>query len=142
MCLLITKCKFHNVNQVRGTLVVPNIYSNPFQPICSQCNLAVENFGSIQGMMLQCNKCQAQTTFSYQHRLKCAIVNKDIGKVPCTLRDNALKKLLPDLTFLSYEDYLKDKSAIIYMLRDFTVHGNFILNHDDIILDVDNCITK
>ena len=104
--------------------------------------MAVENFGSIQGMMLQCSKCQAQTTFSYQHRLKCAIVNKEIGKVPCTLRDSALQKLLPDLIVLSYEDYVKDKFAIIYMLRDFTVNGNFILNHDYIILDVDNSIIE
>ena len=74
--------------------------------------------------------------------LKCAIVNKEIGKVPCTFRDSALQKLLPDLIVLSYEDYLKDKYAIIYMLRDFIVHGNFILNHDDIIIDVDNNITE
>ena len=132
----------HNVTQVQGTLVVPNIYSNHFQPICSQCNLAVENFSSIQEMMLQCSKCEAQTNFCYQHRLKCAIVNKEIGKVRCTLRDSALKKVLPDLTVLSYEEYLKDKSVIIYMLRDFTVYGNFILNHDDIILDVENHLSK
>jgi len=73
--------------------------------------------------------------FNYSHWLKCSIINTKNTKVPCYLRDNILRKLLPNLTPLSYEDYLRDKYVVIYILRDFVVHGKFILNQDNKIVD-------
>ena len=115
---------------------VSNIYSNPFQPTCSNCNLGIENFGTIQGTMHHCAKCSAETPVNYLHRLNCTIINTSNAKVPCTLRGDILAKLLPDLIALSYQDYLKNKSTVIYMLRDFFFDGKFILNHENTIVDV------
>jgi len=98
--------------------------------------LAAENFGSIQGKLLYCTSCEAETNFIYSHRLKCNIVNSEGGKVPCTLKADLLKRVLPALTAISYQDYLKDKSVIIYLMREFIVHGVFILDQDDVIVDL------
>jgi hypothetical protein len=87
--------------------------------------------------MLNCAKCQAETPFNYSHRLKCSIVNIENTKVSCCLKDDILRNLLPNLTTLSYKDYLKEKYDVIYMLCDFIVHGKFMLNQDNTIVEVE-----
>ena len=123
------------MKQVEGTLQVSNIYSNPFQPKCSKCDLPIESFGSIEGEMLHCIKCRIETHVPYFHRLNCLKIKSDNQKASCTLKGDILRKLLSDLITLKYEDYLKDKSTTIYMLREFSIHGKFILNHENEILD-------
>jgi len=98
--------------------------------------LPAENFGSIQGKMLYCTKCEAETNFIYSHRLKCNIINTEGAKVPCTLKSDLLKTVLPALTDLSYENYLTDKSVMIYLIRDFSFEGVFVLDQDDVIVDL------
>ena len=85
--------------------------------------------------MLHYMKCRTKTSITYFHRLNCQIIKLDNKKVSCTLKGVILRKLLPDLITLSYEDYLKDKSTTIYLLCEFSVHGKFILNHENAILD-------
>ena len=115
---------------------VANIYSNPFQPACSKCTLAIENFRTIQGTIASCAKCAIECPANYLHRLNCTIVSTENAKVSCVLRDDILKKVFPDLIALSYEDYLKDKSVFIYMLHDFFIDGEFTINYENIILDI------
>ena len=86
--------------------------------------------------MLYCSKCEAETNFVYSHRLKCTIINTEGAKVPCTLKFDLLKTVLPALTDVSYEDYLTDKSVMIYLIRDFCFKGDFVINQDDIIVDL------
>ena len=130
-----TKNAFNNVKWVEGMLQVLNIYSNPIQPKCSKCDLPIESFGSIEREKLHCIKCRSQTSITYFHRLNCLIIKSDNQKASCTLKGDILGKLLSNLITLKYEDYLKDKSTTIYMLREFFVHEKFILNHENAILD-------
>jgi hypothetical protein len=62
--------------------------------------------------------------------------------IECSLRDDILRKLLSNLRALSYEDYLKDKYDVIYILRDFIIHGKFILNQDNTIVEVEKNATE
>ena len=98
--------------------------------------MAAENFGTIQGKLLYCTRCDAESNFIYSHRLKCNIVDSEGGKVPCTLKSDLLKTVLPALTAVSYQDYLKDKSVMVYFMRDFFFDGVFILDQDDVIVDL------
>ena len=86
--------------------------------------------------MLYYSKCEAETNFVYSHRLKCTIINTEGEKVRCTLKSDLLKTVLPTLTDLSYEDYLRDKSVMIYLIRDFSFQGVFVLDQDDVIVDL------
>ena len=86
--------------------------------------------------MLYCNKCEAETNFVYSHQLKCTIINTEGAKVPCTLKSDLLKTVLSALTDVSYEDYLTDKSVMIYLIRDFSFQGVFVLDQDDVIVDL------
>ena len=113
-----------------------NAYSNPFEPICLNCNLPAENFGAIQANLLHCAICNADTDFIYSHRLKCNIVNSEHVKVPCVLKSDLLKTVLPALTAVSYQEYLKDKSVIIYFMRSFYFDGIFTLDQHDVIVDL------
>ena len=115
---------------------VANIYSNPFQLACSKCNLAIENFGIIQGTTVSCAKCTVECPVNYLHRLNYTIVSTKNAKVSCVLRDDILKKVFPYLIALSYKDYLKDKYVFIYMLHDFFIDGEFTINYENIILDI------
>ena len=85
--------------------------------------------------MLHCIKCRIETPVTYFHRLNCLIIKSDNQKASCTLKGDILRKLLPDLITSKYEDDLKDKYTTIYMLHEFSVHGKFILNFENAILD-------
>ena len=114
-----------------------NAYSNPFEPICLKCNLPAENFGAIQANLLHCTICNADTDFIYSHRLKCNIVNSEGVKVPCVLKSDLLNTVLPALTAVSYHDYLKDKSVMIYFMRSFCLEGLFTVDQHGIIVHLD-----
>ena len=113
-------------------------YSNPFEPICLKCNLPAENFGAIQANLLHCTICNADTDFVYSHRLKCNIVNREGVKVPCVLKSDLLNTVLPALTAVSYHDYLKDKSVIMYFMRTFCLEGLFTVDQHGITVDFEN----
>ena len=98
--------------------------------------MATENFRTIQGKLLYCTRCDAESNFIYSHRLKCNIVDSEGGKVPCTLESDLLKRVLPALTTVSYQDYLKDKYVMIYFMCDFFFYGVFILDQHDVIVDL------
>jgi len=115
---------------------VSNAYSNPFEPICLECKLPTENFGAIQGNLLHCAICDADNDFIYSHRLKCNIVNSEAVKVPCVLKSDLLNTVLPALTAVSYQDYLKDKSIMIYFMRSFCLDGLFTLDQHGVIVDL------
>ena len=80
--------------------------------------------------------CNAQRNFVYSHRLKCNIVNSQREKVPCILKYDILKTVLPALTAVSYQQYLKDKSVMIYFMRDFSFDEVFTLDQHDVIIDL------
>ena len=112
-----------------------NAYSNPFEPICLNCKLPTENFGAIQGNLLHCAICNTQNDFIYSHRVKCNILNSEAIKVPCILKSDLLDAVLPALTAVSYQDYVKDKSVMIYFMRTFCVQGLFTLDQHSVIVD-------
>ena len=112
-------------------------YSNPFEPICLKCNLPAENFGAIQENLLHCTICNADTDFIYSHRLKCNIVNSEGVKVPCVLKSDLLNTVLPALIAVSYHDYLKDKSVMIYFMRSFCFEGLFTVDQHGIIVHLE-----
>jgi hypothetical protein len=60
----------------------------------------------------------------------------DNNNVQCTAREPILHDLLLGLTEMPYEIYLQKKPNIVYMLRDFRVHGKFTLNEDSVVLHV------
>ena len=98
--------------------------------------MPAENFGAIQGNLLHCAICNADSNFIYSHRLKCNIVNSERVKVPCVLKSDLLKTVLPALTAVSYQQYLKDKSVMIYFMRGFCFDGVFTLDQHDVIVDL------
>ena len=52
------------------------------------------------------------------------------------MKSDLLNTVLPALTIVSYEDYLKDKSVMIYFMRDFSFDGVFTLDQHDVIIDL------
>ena len=99
--------------------------------------MPAENFGAIQGNLLHCAICNVDSNFIYSHRLKCNIVNTERVKVPCVLKSDLLKTVLPDLAAVSYQEYLKDKSVMIYFMRSFCFEGLFTIDQHGIIVDLE-----
>ena len=105
---------------IQGTLTVPSAYSTPFELICGKCNFPIAPSTVIEDTMVDCIKCKEKCDFIYSHRLNCIIRTVNNTVLQCCLRNIVvLKQLLPQITELSYEDYLKKNPATIYMLVTF-----------------------
>ena len=80
-------------------------------------------------------KCKETCDINYLHCLNCIIKTVTNTTSRCSLKNSMLlNELLPELTYMSYEDYVYKKPTTIYMLHDLQVHGIFILNeHNDIL---------
>jgi hypothetical protein len=86
--------------------------------------------------MFDCVRCNQRCPFIYKHYLSVVICTIDNNNVQCTAKEPILQELLPGLTEMQYEIYLQKKPKIVYMLRDFRVHGKFTLNEDNVVLHV------
>ena len=114
-------------------------YSTPFELVCGKCNLPIVPSTVIEETMVDCIKCKEKCDFIYSHRLNCIIrIVNNIVLERCLRNIIVLKQLLPQVTEMSYEYYLKKKPTTIYKLHDFRVHGGFILNEDNEIIKVEN----
>ena len=116
-------------------LTIQNVNSDPFVPTCNTCDMPTETFAAIDNDKLHCSNCEQQTSYRYLPRLQCTIQTSTNLQKQCTLQGDLLTTLCPSLVDVTYEKYLEDTCDIIYILRDFHIHGTFTLDHANVIID-------
>ena len=104
--------------QVQGILIATNAYSTPFEPVGIECISPAGTSTMIEGMLIACAKCNKDCHFTYAHCINATIKTTDNNIIPCIVRDPILQELILGLQQMSYEIYLQNKLATIYMLRD------------------------
>ena len=90
----------------------------------------------IEGLLIAYAKCNKDCHFTYEHCINVIIKTTGNIGIPCIVRDPILQELIPDLQQMSYDIYLQNKPATIYMLRDLQAHGYFTLNEDNVVLHI------
>ena len=53
------------------------------------------------------------------------------------MKADVLKKVFPALTLPTYEDYCNQTPDVIYELQSFNLQGTFIVNHENVVVNVE-----
>lgn len=120
-----------STTKVQGMLTIVNIHRDPFAIICNRCNFPADTFGTISCDQLHFSICNQPTSYRHCLQLQCIIQTDTNTQYECILKNSLLVQLCSSLKDLTYEKYLED---ITYNLRDFHIHGNFILDNVNVIL--------
>ena len=80
-----------------------------------------------------CNRCNQEVAYVYSLYLKTIITTENKQIIHCSIDKCIVEQLLPSLKDTKVEDYTQDKSKFIFILRDFTMKGQFTLNQNNAI---------
>ena len=108
----------------------------PFEPVCIECNSPAGTSTMIEGLLIACAKCNKDCHFTYAHCINATIKTTDNIVIPCIVRDPILQEVIPGLQQMSYDMYLQNKPATIYMLHNLHVHKYFTFNKDNVVLHI------
>ncbi|GLJ05276.1 hypothetical protein SUGI_0015140 [Cryptomeria japonica] len=127
----------HSTYEVYGVLRVANPFSVPFQRSCGRCNYTTYNFGTLKYDIGHCNKCNENTAYTYTHSLKCILTSDNKNNLECILEKDMFNRLLPQLEQITYEDYIRGKVEIVFVIRGLQKEGNYTLDQNNVIINLE-----
>lgn len=126
----------HTTVEVVGLLTPANAFSNPFHAFCPNCDYRFDIYTTLNDNKAYCAKCKEEVNYIYSLHVKAVITNNNNQTIHCFAEKNIAQQIWPSLQNMTYEEYVADKPATIFMFRDFQLKGKFSLNQSSQITRV------
>ncbi|XP_059069913.1 uncharacterized protein LOC131041407 isoform X1 [Cryptomeria japonica] len=129
--------------QVTGTLKTKNAHLPPYQPLCSIYHHIVRLLPTATDNSTQCLTCATSTPFTYEPYLQCTIETVT-STIDCNLHTTLLQEIFPQLAKIPFENYKKDISTVVFLMRKFQMDATFTIAMNNSIIHIakdDNEVT-
>ena len=99
-----------------GVLNPTNAYCNPFYAFYPKCTYKFDNYGTIHEKTTHCTKCNEDVEYIYYLHIKVFITKDNNQAIHYFAEKNIAENFWPSLKNMTYEEYINDKSTIIFLL--------------------------